>query len=476
MRQPRPTPKGREHQPSGGGNLALGDSAALADMPMPLLEFQSPTAAIVAAPVTPVARQTMLIVTLLVTMLLVVAAVVRIPKVVAAPGRLVSTSANILLQPFGTSIVQSINVHEGEIVHKGQILATLNPTFARANFQALHAEVVQLSAQRDRLAAEAAGMTYAPAHPDAAQRLQAAIFASRKAERTYTIENFDQKIAELHLIVAKNEQAARIYRQQVGVATDVEHMRDQLQHMQVGSKLNSLLAMNDRLSVSNSLSGAIATAAAGERDLAAQQAERDAYEKKWAADVGQKLAETTSKLIAAEQDLAKARLQSQLVVMRAPREAVVLTVAGVSVGSVLQSGAKFITLVPMDAPLEVEADISGTESGHVHVGDPVTVKFATFNYLRYGNAVGTLRSISADSFSPEQLPSEGNSPLPNRPHVLYYKARISIDRLKLHGVPSGFRLTPGMPLTADIKTGKRTILSYFMTKLLPVATDSMREP
>ena len=476
MRRPRPSRKATDRLPPSGGSLALADPASLSDLPLPLLEFQSPTAAVIATPVSIVSRYTMLLVTALVATLIAVAAVVRIPKVVSAPGRLVSTASNVLLQPFDTSIVQAIDVHEGEIVHKGEILAKLNPTFASANLRALSAEVIQLAARRDRLAAEAGGTTYAPAHPNAAQRLQAAIFQSRKAERIYTIENYDQKIAELRMIIAKSDSEAGFYRKQVGVAKDVEHMRDQLQRMQVGSKLNSLLARNDRLTVSSSLSSALATAAAGERDLAAQKAERDAYEKKWIADVGEKLAETDSKLIATEQDLAKARLQSQLVVMRAPRDAIVLTVAHVSVGSVLRSGAKFITLVPLDAPLEVEADISGAESGHVHVGDPVTVKFATFDYLRYGTARGTLRSVSADSFSSDQPPAEGASPLPNRPRGLYYKARISIDRLMLHGVPPSFRLTPGMPLTADIKTGRRTILSYFMTKLLPVATDSMREP
>jgi Multidrug resistance efflux pump len=246
--------------------------------------------------------------------------------------------------------------------------------------------------------------------------------------------------------------------------------------MQVGSKLNSLIALNDRLSVSSSLSSAVSTAAAGESDLAAQRAERDAYEKKWAATVSENLAETTSKLVTAQQDLSKAELQSQLVVLRAPRDAIVLTVAHVSVGSVLQSGQKFISLVPIDAPLEIEADISGTESGYVHVGNPVTINFDTFDFLRYGSAKGTLQSISADSFSPETAPGEGGSALPNRPHSLYYRANISLDELMLHNVPPGFRLVPGMPLNANIKVGRRTIMSYFITKIMPVAYDSMREP
>jgi HlyD family secretion protein len=460
----------------GGGSLALASPAQIGDMPMALLEFQSPTAAVIATPVPAVSRYTALIVTAMVFALLVIAATVRVSKVVTAEGKLVSSAPTIMLQPFDTSIVQSIDVHEGQIVHKGELLARLNPTFARANLTALRAQVLALSAQKSRLEAEADGSVYAPAHGNPAQTLQAAIFQSRKAERTYTIENYNQKIAELQMIVTKSEQEAGFYKKRVNVAQDVENMRNQLQKMQVGSKLNSLIALNDRLSVSSSLSSAVSTAAAGERDLAAQRAERDAYEKKWSATVSENLAETTSKLVTAQQDLSKAELQSQLVVLRAPRDAIVLTVAHVSVGSVLQSGQKFITLVPIDAPLEIEADISGTESGYVHVGDPVTINFDTFDFLRYGSAKGTLRSISADSFSPESAPGEGGSALPNRPHTLYYRANISLDELMLHNVPPGFRLVPGMPLNANIKVGRRTIMSYFVTKIMPVAYDSMREP
>src|ERR1700751_6432350 len=88
-----------------------------------------------------------------------------------------------------------------------------------------------------------------------------------------------------------------------------------------------------------------------------------------------------------------------MVELRANRDAIVLTVPKVSVGSVLQSGQQFITLVPSDAPLEVEANISGRDDGFVHVGDEVALKFDTFPFMQYGMAYGTVRTISADSFT-----------------------------------------------------------------------------
>ncbi len=58
----------------------------------------------------------------------------------------------------------------------------------------------------------------------------------------------------------------------------------------------------------------------------------------------------------------------------------------------------------------------------------------------------------------------------------FYRARITLDEIGLHGVPAGFRVIPGMPVTADIKVGKRTVLQYLSGLVLPVAQEGMREP
>ncbi len=87
--------------------------------------------------------------------------------------------------------------------------------------------------------------------------------------------------------------------------------------------------------------------------------------------------------------------------------------------------------------------------------------------------------MSADSFTAqdEQRNKFGTAvPMAAGSTEPFYRSRIALDRVELHDVPNGFHLTPGMPVTADIKVGKRTMLSYLMTKVLPVAAEGMREP
>jgi HlyD family secretion protein len=443
-----------------------------------ILEFQMPSTAITTAPVPRAARGIVWIIGSMLLCMIGALGFIKVDRVVTAQARVVSKNPIIVMQPLEASIVRSIEVHEGEEVHAGQVLARLDPTFAAADEGALAAQVASLQAQVSRLQAEAEGrpFTYTGIDPDLS--LQSAIFAQRQSEYQYKIENYTQKINGMVAAIAKAKADEVGYRDRLAVAQNVEQMRRDLEHMQVGSKLNTLAAQDNRAEMARNLQGAIQQEASSERDLAALVAERDGYVQSWHADISEKLSDATSKLSDARESLNKAQLRRQLVVLRAEKDGTVLTVAKVSVGSVLQSGQQFVTLVPSDAPLEVEANISGRDDGFVHVGDEVALKLDTFPFMQYGMAYGTVRTISADSFTPQddQRNPTGAVPLPGNSNEPYYRARITIDRTDFRGTPKDFRVVPGMPVTADIKVGKRTVLAYLLGRVLPVASEGMREP
>jgi HlyD family secretion protein len=443
-----------------------------------ILEFQMPSTTITTAPVPRSARGIVWIIASMFAAILLAMGLIEVDRVVTAQGRVVSRSPTMVLQPLEASIVRSIEVHEGQAVQAGQVLAQLDPTFAAADVGALAAQVSTLQAQVSRLQAEADGQPFTYTGLDPNLALQAAIFGQRQAEYTFKLENYTQKINGLVSAIAKANSDATGYRSRLEVATNVEKMRRDLERMQVGSKLNTLAAMDNRAEMERNLRAAIETAASAQRDLAALAAERDGYVQSWHADISEKLADATGKLSDARESLNKAQLRKQLVELRADRDSTVLTVAKVSVGSVLQSGQQFITLVPADAPLEVEANISGRDDGFINVGDPVSVKFDTFPFIQYGLAFGTVRTVSADSFTAqdEQRNPTGMVPVSANSSEPYYRARIAIDRVELHGTPPDFHLMPGMPVTADIKVGKRTVMQYLLGRALPIASEGMREP
>lgn len=454
---------------------AAASEAAFADT---LLEFQSPSAAVLATRPIGAARGVVWVVSAAVISFFLAAGLIKIDKVVTAQGKVISEARTLVMQPLDTAIVRAISVHEGQFVHQGDMLAELDPTFAAADLGTLREQVRSYQAEVDRLTAEADGKPYAPPLDSDATRLQAAVFTQRAAEKTFKLENYQEKIDSLETTIARSLAEANYYRQRLAVASDVEGMRRELQDLKVGSRLNSLSAADNRIEMTRYLTLSQNNAEAATRDLRAMIAERDAYLQNWRAEALQNLTDQGRKLSDAEEQLKKAALRRQLVELRAPEDAIVLTVAKVSVGSVLQTGSQFITLVPASAPLLVEANAAGSDAGFLHVGDQVAVKFDTFPFTQYGDAEGEVKVISPDSFSQ----SDAANPLSDQPHDpvpgarIFYRVRISLDRIKLHGVPEGFKVAPGMPVTADIKVGRRTILNYLLGRVMPVASEGMREP
>jgi hemolysin D len=288
---------------------------------------------------------------------------IPVDQVVTSRGIVVSQSPTIHVQPLETAIVRSIDVHEGQPVKAGEVLARLDPTFATADAGTLTTQVSSLDAEVWRLKAEAEGKPLADPGLDPDKLLQAAIYEHRQAAFQLKGENYKHRIYELSALISRAQSDAAGYRNRLDVAQNVETMRRQLEQKEVGSKLNTLLAVDNRAEMARNLANAEQTAEGVKRDLAAMMSERDGYIQGWRAEVSEKLSDAGRKLNDAREQLNKAKLCRAMVELRSERDAIVQSLAKVSVGSVLQSGQAFITLVPTDAPLEVETNITGRTPG-----------------------------------------------------------------------------------------------------------------
>ena len=293
----------------------------------------------------------------MVTLLVVAAGMIPVDQVVTARGIVVSKSPTIVVQPLETSIVRSIDVHEGQRVRAGDVLARLDSTFATADLATLTAQVTSLEAEASRLQAEAADKPFTYTGEDPSWLLQVAIHEHRMAEFDSKMETFRHRADEVASVITRAGSDATGFRERLKVAQSLEGMRKQLEAMKVGSKLQLLLATDNRAEMERSLAYAEQTAEGARRDQAGVQSDRDAFVQGWRAEVSQKLAEANGKLSDAREQFNKATLRRKLVELHSEHDAIVQSVAKVSVGSVLQSGQQFITLVPADAPLEIEANI-----------------------------------------------------------------------------------------------------------------------
>lgn len=431
-------------------------------------DFQSQTAEITGAPDPLLARLVIYVLALMVVTAIFLASVLKLERVVSGNGRIVSDVPSLLIQPLETSVVRAILVHAGQTVHKGDALATLDPTFSAADVGNLREQAERLKASIARLQAEQAGKPFIPAEDNPSMLLQKSIWNSRQAEYESRMLEFKQRIEGDEATIAHAREDVFHFSSRLDLGKEVEGMRKELERLQAGSKLNSLLAEDTRIEMSRNLAQAQNQILTATHEKQAQEAAREVYIQQWKSSITKELVDQQSEYQRISEELTKAERREDLVTLRAVEDAVVLEVGQVSVGSVVQPGEKLITLVPKDSQLFVEADLSAADQGFVAPGQSVNLKFAAYRYVDHGSAKGVVRSISADSFAPSDTKAQN----PNR----FYRARIDLTEVKLRNVPDDFALVPGMTVTSDIVVGRRTIISYLMGGAVRIWSDGMREP
>ena len=221
-----------------------------------ILEFSSPSSAIIEGKVPLLARGTVWVIGGLLAACLLAMELIPVDRVVTAPGRVVSRVPTIVVQPLETSIVRAIEVTEGESMHAGDLLARLDPTFTAADVGASESQVSALAAEVSRLEAEAAGRPFDYEGADPNLSLQAAIYAQRQSERKLKRETYRQRISGLQAAIDRSAADVQSYRARLAVADQVLNMRKTLGRLQVGTVLNSLAATDNQLEIARGLSNA----------------------------------------------------------------------------------------------------------------------------------------------------------------------------------------------------------------------------
>ncbi len=401
-------------------------------------------------------------------------AVVKLDRVVTSAGRIVTTAGALYVTPFDTGIVRQINVKAGDVVKKGQVLATLDPTFTHADLVQLQQKQASDEAAVARLEAELSGKKYKFSAADPAQALQGGIWQKRQAEYQSNLADFDGRIRSGQAQVSQYQSDAKGYSQRLKMAQDVEKLYQPLLEKGYVSKLQVMQATDDRTERGRLLADAQNQISSTQETIASLRAQREAFIQKWHSDTGTELVTVRDDLDVTRQNLEKAQKLSDLASLDAPADAVVLKVARYlpdrwpavarrgPPGKIrcsrwfrsMRRRRRRFTSMPVTSVLSKP-------------GDPVQLKLDAYRFLQHGTAKGIIKTISEGSFTTDDN---------NVPVDPYFKVRVAIKDAHLRNVPKDFRLIPGMTLAGDIMVGRRTILSYLVEGGLRTGSEAMREP
>jgi hemolysin D len=434
-----------------------------------LLEFQPDLVELEERPAPKAAEWVLRLIVALMVFAVTWASLAEIDRVVTAEGRLVTTAAKVVVQPLETGVVRSIRVRVGQTVHRGDVLASLDATFTEADTTAARTALTSLDAQIARLEAELSGERPERFSAVASEEaLQSDLYGQKKAEVAANLASLDGEIGSIAAELDTGRRERIDAEKTLVIARELEQMRVTLMEKNAGSHLQLLEAQTRRATAERDVNRLGNSAHQLEQKLAALKQKRTAYTNESRGKASQELQTTRRERDKLAEDLKKQERRSSLVTLTAPTDAVVLEVAPRSVGSVASQAEPLVTLVPLDTPLEAEVEVQPQDIALLRGGDSARVKLEALPYQRYGILEGRLDVVSADVLKAEKNAAGQQASI--------YRARIVIANQSLRNVPADFRLIPGMTVTAEIRIGRRRVISYFAYPLLRALDESFREP
>ncbi|MBH3423022.1 HlyD family type I secretion periplasmic adaptor subunit [Pseudomonas gessardii] len=388
-------------------------------------------------------------------------------EVTMGEGKAIPSSKVQVIQNLEGGIVTQIYVREGQMVDKGDKLLQLDDTRFRSNKGESEVDRYALTAQVERLSAEAEGRPFKLSDEVIAKAPQVAedersLFEQRQrrlsSEQRTLSEQLRQKTQELAEFRSKQGQfssSLALLQQEMnmsaplvgtGAVSPVEILRLKRSAVEIRGSLNATtLAIPRAESAINEIKSKIDESVQSFRSEAAKE------------------------LNEKRTDLSKITASSIAIDDRVSRTTVVSPVHGVikqlkvnTIGGVVQPGSDMVEIVPLEDNLLIEAKVRPQDVAFLHPGQKAMVKFSAYDYTIYGGLAAKLELIGADTITDDK----GNS---------FYLIQVRTDKNHLGGEKKPLLIIPGMVATVDIITGEKSVLDYLLKPVLKARTEAMRE-
>lgn len=158
----------------------------------------------------------------------------------------------------------------------------------------------------------------------------------------------------------------------------------------------------------------------------------------------------------------KAQQKEKQTQLTAPVAGVIQQLAIHSVGGVVTSAQPLMIVVPDSATVTAEVTIANQDIGFVNAGQTAEVKLETFPYTKYGTVKARVDIVTADAVTDEKKGS-------------YYPATLTLSQKDMLIDGKRVNLSPGMNITAEIKTGQRRVIEYLLSPVQRAGSESLRE-
>ena len=408
-----------------------------------------------------------------------------------ASGKIEVTGRTKVVEPLQSGKVIEINARDGDKVKAGDVLVQLDPTEALASQTAAAASLTNTRAEIARLKVEiaAARAAHIDTHPSIAwladipqdvRRREREVLDSDLAKLAANLGALEAQRAEK--IAERDKYTANIAATKTLITSLSEQLKmtDKLTKQGWSSQAQYLKQLDPVLQAKESevsLEGELATAV---QDIAVADAQIVQTRQTFLATETSQLASDERNVDQLEQNLVKATVQLREMTLRAPIGGTVQASAVTTIGQVVTTGQQLMVVVPDSDRLQIQAYVLNEDIGFVRPGQAVNIKIDSFPYSRYGSIDGTVVKVANDAIpgkQGQQQQMNGSQPPSNDGGMsittaaqatqdLVFPVIIEPAQTTMNIDGKQIPLVSGMTLTAEIKTERRTAISYILSPLI----------
>nr|WP_145635297.1 HlyD family type I secretion periplasmic adaptor subunit [Rhizobium sp. ERR1071] len=399
------------------------------------------------------------------------AAFADIDEIARGEGKVIPVSKTQIVQSSEPGIVQQINVNLGQVVHKGDILIQLDNTTTASTLGESVAKARALGAKVERLALEEAGAFDAqfvcPADILATAKNvcdnEEKLFEADRASYKNKLDVLDQRLKqhqneldEAHANIDRLTQNIAGAQKQYDLlrplgekklVAQTEVLKVQRDLVDLQGQLKVYVESLDRLQA------AVKEATLQATDLGLQLRQQALTDK------GQALSE----LSVVDETIRGASDRVKHTDIRSPVDGIVNTLEVNTIGAYVDAGKVIAGVVPTADTLLIEAKISPRDVAFVRIDQPAVIKISAYDFSIFGALDGKVVNVSADSLVEKDK------------NETYYLVRIKTDKSALERDGKHYPIIPGMVASAEIMTGRKTILAYLMKPINKARSEALTE-
>lgn len=394
----------------------------------------------------------------------------RINVVATAVGRIITKDHTKVIQSMEIAVVKSIQVRDGQVVKRGQVLIELDATAAASDSERLRNETLTAQLEAMRAQAMLSALTNEqPPQLGAIMGISAGRMLAEQSQLLGQYQEYQSHQQQLQAEISRHRAELQTMQEQVvklEQTAPIAHRRAEDYRKLLKDDFISRHGYLEREQVRIEQEQDLAVGQARVREIRAVLMEVKSRQIMLAAATRRQLLDqhnlSSQKAASLEQELNKAEQRGRLMHLTAPVAGIVQQLTVHTVGGVVTPAQALMVIVPHGNTLEVEAMLPNKDIGFVNPGQDAEIKVEAFPYTKYGILHGKISQVSSDAIADEKL-------------GLIYVTKVKLDKDALYVGNKIVRLTPGMAVTVEIKTGTRRVIEYFMSPLIQYSSESLRE-